>query len=479
MRSYIGDFRRHTLSPSLLIPLAILVTLSGGFGYTDSPSPVLATFVYFYENGFNLILFVGDEAGRPVPTATWHLTFVNQTLSNGSVLSRDFSLSATSNAAGIARITAYIPPANYSVSAAVTSDHGSLTESWIVSAEPEDVLRVGPNTIQPGRIGFLTTTGGLFTFYSDSKGGPPTGDQIRYALGTTPTAGGIAGPPTLSPPVNLGTMSGYVGVFPLALPGNVRSNQTTSVVVQVLSPNGTVVNSAEFSPALFPEVAGPTAQGARLISFVGGVLAALFFLIALVISFIGYGRDRVSGIIESVHVRPVTQQHLLLFRFLSMTTISTILSIGAVGIVALVLSHIWGIRLDLGFWAGVAGSLAAESCAVLGITFLFVRLVPSLELNVGFSLGSFAFCILGWGSILSVLGFTTASSNGGSVASMLVNPAELPSLSTMTFPIPGSAGAEGVSLGLAGAPEPAAVLSLILWAVVPLLIALVSARYRD
>jgi ABC-2 type transport system permease protein len=175
-------------------------------------------------------------------------------------------------------------------------------------------------------------------------------------------------------------------------------------------------------------------QGNSLVvQFFGGVLGLFIPLIAILGSYNSYGKDRVSGVLESVLAQPVSRRGLALSRYLSSflaMAIATSISLGVVDVIA---RYYTGSFVDTTIMLSSAGAFLVELAAFIGIMMLFAHLTRSSGALIGIGIGLFMIMDFFWGLIVDLL----ASNAGGSfsagfirvmIIGQFVNPAQFVSV---------------------------------------------------
>lgn len=416
MKQYLHDFSRGFFSTSTLAILVTLVGLSTFAAVTDQPTPAIGSFVYYYEGGFHILLYVGDESGRPVPGAAWSLRII-QIPNSPPHINNSFSIAhplpnatinTSSNGQGLARVFVNLTTGNYSVSGSVSTALGVVPESWVISSNEGRVIKPGPDTIQPDRIGFFSTKPGLFVMCAGSNESYPVGYEVKIAF-----LNSSSNPPSYRPSnlTSLGAVSGYANSVPL--PSNFsRFNQSQELYVEVLGPSGNITDSSFLGITPFRGVLGATGQASRSADYLVGYLPAVIAGLSVGLAYVSYGRERTSRSLEPVHSKPVTHWGLLLNRYLmSLATIVFVVGCGVLGYWSMFRNY-WHVALPLVTTLSLVGSYLIEAGAILGFCFLLARLTFSQGKLVGLSVGALLTWILGCQVIATAMPLSTSTVGG-------------------------------------------------------------------
>ncbi len=284
----------------------------------------------------------------------------------------------------------------------------------------------------------------------------------------------------------LGKMDTYDQIFdPPALPANVSQN--AALALSFFYPNGTAVfpGTDSFSISSFYPQA-QTYTGSQIDQTVLGFFVSVFGLFIPVIAIVGsynsYGKDRISGVLESVLAQPVSRKGLSLSRFLS-TFIAMAVAISIS--MAVVDGIVWYFTKSLvssTIMLASSGAFFAELAAFIGIMMLLSRVLKSSGLLIGIGIGLFLVIDFLWGLIISILvgitqvGFGSLAYYQYLIASEFANPAQFVALVNAYLTHQATTVGFGGTIGFGfqitpsqyGITIPSIVLTGILWAVIPL-----------
>ncbi len=450
VRPFIYDFRRTITSKSVLILIGIILLIS--LAIIPFTAPVVSSFggsptpdILYYRDpsAYHFIAFSSDQYGQPV---------------QGTEIS--MSLSGAKTYANTTAFGTYL----------YTSPVGQPqlpTTSWISTVQ--DKANASKSDVR--------------TFYAGLYGAKPSGYSIRYKIAATP-------PPPLykddSPYTAgqmdlLGNLTDYRQVFDPAIPNGL--SETTRVYFELFAPNGTAVSGRQmFITDLRHQQFRP--QATNVASFFFSTILSFFMPLAAILgAYSSYGKDRLTGVLESILARPISRQGLAISRFLSTLTALAVAAIASVGIVDLVLNQVLGSALPQDYALAIISGLVVEVAAFTGLIFLLSHLVKSTGVLLGISIVLFVVLYFFWGLIVFLLTLLLGGTSGSAVAaeatlvSYYANPAQfLQLINVYVFQ-----SSSGISLQSSnyGVTLQAIVLDGLLWAILPFLAFLYLAVKRD
>jgi ABC-type transport system involved in multi-copper enzyme maturation permease subunit len=461
-RPLLYDFKRTLRSKSvivaMLLPILIslaIVPLSLGVTTVSGP-PSSQALMYYDSNGYHFLAFSSDQYGLGAAGVTYQFNLTNA--------QGNYAGTGTTNSSGLAFITVKAPIGQtYNGLLTVTSSGSSLSGQFSTEVSLPNGTLVQPSEgqIVPISVGapipFWTvqdqnnaTKRDLLVFYAGPFGARPQSYSIYYkvynessfqtsnsATGQGNTSIIFRQPPAYfneSEMILLGTLNDYKQIYPVTLPSNdTCSNVVTSnggggaleagfpcsgdllIYFELFSQNGTLLQTQQFSPDQFftPPVVVQSVNIAS--SFFATIMGIFIPLIAIIGAYSSYGKDRVSGVLESVLSRPVTRMGLATSRFLS-TFLALGVAIGiSVGAIDGMLKYFGGQFLSATFLLASAGAFLVELAAFIGLIFLFSHLVRSSALLIGIAIGLFIIFDFLWGVIVLLVSVAVRL-NPGSLA---------------------------------------------------------------
>jgi ABC-2 type transport system permease protein len=482
IRPFLYDMKRTLTSKSVLIITAIILLISltiiplatprtTNFSSSAGPS------VLYYSDGgaFHFLVFSEDQYGNPISESGISLTLFNGYPSN---FNQTVQVPTNSSGMGSAAITA--PASNYELRVMVISGGGQTSYTSSISNNPS---------------GTVATVQGLFTTVTDRSDSSKRDLQVIYAgpHGVAPTSYSIyylaAAPPfgfstrfNESQMTFFQNLTSYHQVFDLTfLNGSFKGKAIFFSLFQ--NGNGTALETAEFNyEELRPQQFVPSATSVASVFF-AGILSFFVPLVAIIGSYSSYGKDHITGVLESVLARPVTRRSLAISRFLSTLLAICIATIGSVGIVDLILSSLTGSALSGDYLLAIISGLLVEIAAFTGLVFLFSHLLKSTGSLLGLSIGLFIFLDFFWNLVIFLLAAALGGTQGSAVylqatvVSYYANPAQFLNLvNVFVFQSTNGLVIQASNYGLT---LPALVFVGIVWSVVPFLVFLILAVKRD
>ena len=356
----------------ILFSLAIIPLISQT-GVSFQPGVNYDYSSYPTSNGFNVLMVAYNSFGQPLSGITFNLTGVNF----------DFSKTLTTNTSGLVE---FLVPAN--------STQGTLELNVNIVgsslSQPNQIFLSG----KPGIPSFLASINLVSDVSNASKKdifvfavGPNFSKPdyvLYYSIIPASKAGGFYGPLNESSMKYLADIKDITTVVNFNVPSNVSVNDM--LLVTAFQRNGTMIASLETN-IISPNINISASQIAS--GFLSGILSVFVPLMAILGAYSIYGRDRVSGVLESVLVRPVTRRSLLLSRFIA----GLMASAAAVIITILVVDLIFAVKLNqylsatfiFSSWA----SLVVEVAAFIGLLFAISQLTKSTGALIGAGIGLF------------------------------------------------------------------------------------------
>jgi ABC-2 type transport system permease protein len=525
---FLYDTKRTLTSKSVLIAMAAMILLSlaafGSFSANAIPpndSNTSQIFVYYDSSGYHFISFAWNEFGQPVSGTKFNVNVSVPTLSPSIV-----SGSGVTNSSGSTQFTIAVPENNgYTLSVVVTAPNSAVTASGAYTPFSSNTLPGRTVSVfqatrfqQPATPATVTDSANasardILVSWAGFNGSPPTGYFVYYKfLSGTPcqsgafvqTCGGVPSESLIPSELNqtnsqlLGTMSSYVQVFHAPqLGGNISKTSGSIVAIGLTYPNGTsVAASASSIPVaqLYPSAALTGALDNEVaVSFFETFFVLFIPLLTVVTTYNIYGKDRVSGVLESVLAQPVTRKGLSLSRYVSSFAGMSVAILASVGVLNLISQHFSQSFVDPTILISSTVALLVELAAFIGIMMLLSHLVRSSGALIGLGVGLFLVIDFFQGVIVALLTSILGIQNGSvgfyqlSVGLEFANPTQFvslvdtyltESLRVATF-LGIGAGSFPITPGEYGITIPAIVVTAVLWILVPLACFLYLAIRRD
>lgn len=148
-------------------------------------------------------------------------------------------------------------------------------------------------------------------------------------------------------------------------------------------------------------VVGNTVMGGYIFSSLNNLFGLLIPLVAIFEGYVVYGRDRLSGVLDSILIKPITKQNVLIVRFLA-CVVSVLIGLGISTTIvdsSLVANGYSAMPPQL--FITILLSFLSESSAFVGLVFLVSHLSRSQTILLGVPVALFfTFGIL-WGDIIT------------------------------------------------------------------------------
>ncbi|MHB8565606.1 MAG: ABC transporter permease [Nitrososphaerales archaeon] len=489
------DFRRTLRSKPALIAIAVVILLCLIVANNDSSANRQAILgsnhiydvAYLNSGGYHFLTYASDPFGAPVSGV-----YSQFNLSN-SQSGQNYSVSGTTNSSGLSLLTIGAPISSNYLASFLPHDCNSRC-----FPEPFPIKNLsldGGPVSYPGSI-FSTVVDSsnisrslLQVFYVGSNGTLPDNYKTYYKItndsppqNVTNKISAASFPYSESNMTFLGTLSKPDQIFRIPFPSSISSLATVNV--EIFASNGTFIYGEALPISAYNPNFGIESISEEAISIFSGYLGFLIPLVVIMGSFSSYGRDRVTGVLESVMSKPVTRRGLVFSRYLATVLGMTLATSIAIALVDVIFGYFFSdAYLSPLFLSSTFGALFVEVGAFAGLTFLVSHLVRSTGALIGLSIGLFILFLFFWSSISSALMLAAGLapfSDGGihlQIALDFLNPLEYTTLVysflTQTFltdPITSAQyGLNVISLVVAG----------ILWVALPLYACLRLAAKRD
>lgn len=393
-----------------LIPLVNLATSQTLF-YGSGVSAM-----EFYSGGqYHLLAYSYNTYGQPVAGTPLNLTFTG---------------------------TGAPPPSN-----AVTNSSGLA--SWVVpagasGAQQSYIFQVSGHTVTQGTLSPTPTLGevnfiggqplpfvvdpanssrtDVLFFYEGPNGTLPTMYHLYYNYSTQ-----FSGqPPDLSHMTLLSSPTSFVTVYKLPPP----PHGTTTITIAAYDPNGAPIDSSSTTNQSIGGAFTPPSPQELFTGFTAGILALVVPLMAILVAYNSYGKDRATGVLESVLARPVTRRGLGLSRYLSIVISLAVAVTITMGVMEVISQVLLGKILSPTFALSTVGALVVEAAAFVGITMLISQALKSAGGIIGLGIGLWVVLDFFWGILIFLgaylLGVQVGSGNylGLTIDSGFLNPAQ-------------------------------------------------------
>lgn len=490
MKPIIYEIKRTLTSKFVIILIIAIVGLSSLLSYEsaatfNSPSSAFAkpnlNYGYYIEgSNITMVGFAHNAYGEPASGVIAHFEY------NGSFYS------GRSNSMGFANKTFHINVSkqfnvgvNYTYSTFRSQKTTSQVEYSINLSQKFSGIDLIPGTVNPAN----SSSFGFQMLYVGNNGSPAPPLEIYVS---NYSSGELSQSLATNHSFEFNSSGFIVKTFFPAVTYADRNN-TYAVVVKNASGVSEVISTnpkSQYIGVIGPLTDyTPMTEGVLQDLVFSGTSQILGFLIPILAIFAGYltyGRDRTSGVLESVLKRPVTRGELISSRFAS-NAIAIIIAVGLSMIFSdLIIHHYFGMYLSTFFSLYFIWTYVVEGIAFLAIVYLFSHVVKSQGALLGGSIGVFVVFDLFWSiipvAILSALNVssTTSSYILANIAFDYSSPAGYSSLVRAMFTDEfGLFGAETINPTAYGIISPILIVAGLLWMIVPFSLAYVLAKYRD
>ena len=482
MKPIAYEIKRTLTSKFVIIMIIAIVGLSSLLAYesasTFSPSPVSSTpqvnYGYFVS-GTNLTMvgYAHNAYGQPVSRMTVYYEY------NGTFYS------AKSGPSGFANATIPIGTshtvkvdANYTYIIFRKTISTAQIPIPVYNTQIPSGLTIIPGIVNPTN----TTRFGYELMYVGSNG--TTAPSINFYIGNASlsTAGIVS-----APAFNYTGISGFTvkNIYPSV---TYADHNNTYAAVATNSSGGIIAQTVPQEATRLTDYAPMTQSDLQSLVFSGTseILGFLIPILAVFAAYLTYGKDRTSGVLESVLKRPVTRGSLIASRFTS-NAISIFIAVGFSMIFSdLIINHYFGMYLSTAFSLYFVWTYLVEGVAFLAIVYMFSHIAKSQGAVLGSAIGIFVVMDLFWSiipiAILSALKVSSSTTTYvyGTIAFDYASPSGYASLvQTMFTDKIGLISSHTIVPSSFGITAPILIIAGVLWMIIPFTIAFVLAKYRD
>lgn len=504
MRDFLYDFRRTFTGKFTIVMVILIVLATLGITYAavalssaSSGSPGSTAYVlpeiYQANGGYNITDYVVNGYGQPVPdlyistsitNSTSHVTtYFRGNTSNEGYLYFHYNNNASSilynyssvyqnglairNAQAYFNIfknsTAFYPNAIGGVGGSAFNLHNSSAVIYAAKVANPD----------------SKTTSNLMLYFAAPNGTVMPSYDLYYNVSQSNF------PPASSSGMTFYKTVGGTNHYLITLPLNATTDQR-NIVVGLFNGTGSFVAGTE--NVFYTSVsAASILQSALELPYtflipIVGIFSAYFY----------YGKDKTSGVLESVVTRPVTKGRLFVSRFVG-TSATFLVALLIAGIGAdLLLFHYTGSLMPTSSLMSIVIGYLVEAIAFSGIMYIISQFVKSQGALLGIGIGLFFLFVFVWGIVIDLIvhfGHINIATTGGyalSIALSAVTPTFFPTmvLSYDTGVYPPTFATISSGLNLVTASSVGITLATVLlvglfWLVVPSVISFLLARSRD
>lgn len=512
MRDFIYDFKRTFTGKFTIVMMILIILASVGITYAGvaisssssnsggSPSSIAYVLPEIYQSnsGFNFTDYVVNGYGQPVSGLAINS---NATMYSGpTVIGGKVYLNGTTNSQGFVyfrmngNATANELVYNYSSSFS-NGISSSAGEAFLLNSSKG--FSFYPNAYGASSLSYLkNTTDVLYYLRVATPSNQALSSEMVYFAAPNGTAipalsvyYNISSGTSSSLPSSTNGMTFYSNLsgsnhYLFTIPLNKTADRQNIQVVFTNS-SGDILGGNSY---ILYKFVSPAATLQTLLQFpyeflipIVGIFSAYFY----------YGKDRTSGVLESVITRPVTKGRLFASRFVGTAATFFVAILIAILLADLLLLHYTGSLMGWNSFIGMVLGYTIEAIAFSGVMYIISQFVKSQGALLGIGIGIFFLLVFVWGIIVDVLllylHVNTATIAGYSISVKLsaISPTFFPTLinSYITGVYPPTFGIR-TGLNLASAASLGITLDAVvaigaIWIIVPSLVSFFLARSRD
>ena len=511
MRDFIYDLRRTLTGKFTIVMIVLIVLATVGIAYAavsfssgSSTPPASEAYVYpaVFEtpHGYKVTDFVANGYGQPVAGLSIDSSLVNTTFNRTTATysTKMDNLSGKTNGYGYFNTTVPLSAGNYS-----QYRYNPLYISGInVSGElPISVIK--NNLTYAGYLVFNSavwqSTSNQSVYFIAKVANPSSKTisniEIYYA-----SANGSAMPEvnlyyyvqnqtSITLPLSSKEMMlyGQIGGFHnkvFTLPLNATANGL-DVIVELFPPTGGTQPIVMQSSAI---LYSSTSSGALLEAILQVPYEFLIPILGIFSAYFYYGKDKASGVLESIITRPVTKGRIFASRFIGGAVSFLVALVVAEALSDIIIYKYTGSLLSSSYFFSILGGYLVEAIAFSGLIYLVSQFLKSQGGILGTGIGLFFVMVLFWSDLMALVLF--ALHVDSAVKSGVIAALALDTISPSTFPslvIDLRSGVYGSTLGIStgylassvGITTVSVVLVGLAWLLIPALASFFLARSRD
>lgn len=490
MRPVFYEIRRTLSSKFVILMIVAIIGLSSLLAYESAASfnsspvtartPSVAVGYYISGSTMTFVTYAHNDFGGPFNGLSVNVSYDN-VIKSGASDSHGFANLSFNYVQGVApQLVTY----NYSYSIFGLRQHPASSQSYIIPG-----INYSGFTIIRGIISSTNSSNlGIQLLYvgPDGASAPETSVYIAPYPSNTYSMTSVEAYNNYTTNVNYSGVS-VKTIFPVFTGDQYNetyalaiANKTGSFISQT-NPNAAPLGRLSTYTPMTQTILQSLVQ-----SGIGSILGLLIPILGVFAGYLTYGKDKTTGVLESVLKRPVTRGGLITSRFFanSVSIIGSVIISMVIG--DLIIHHYFHLYLTTYFTLFFIWTYVVEGLAFLALVYMFTHMVKSQGALLGISITLFVLLGLFWQIIPAVielamgigaqssiyipltLGFNLASPSGysnlvsffftnriGTIAQVSANPA--------TF----------------GIVEYSLVIVGLLWILVPFLIAFALARRSD
>jgi ABC-2 type transport system permease protein len=488
------EFKRSLFrtSTAFIILVSVFVAIASATQVAANPpgaEKMYSAGLFYSDGAYHFEFYAFNQYGSPLSGVNYTVNVTAQ-----SSNTRLANLTGETEADGLVELSTSLPAGAYV--ADIDAGPQNRGEYWAQGATngsvdfgplyaEEVVPLLSPLTAAVNLLIGFSGELALQVFYPAPNEACERGCPVFFAL-TTDTSG--ATPLPESSMTSLGTLQSSIQTFSLSIPP--RGNSSVSnIQLEIFSPSGALLAmdtncpASSFNPYQIPDTIADVA-----FTPFGNDLGLLVPLLAIVLAFAVYARDRVSGVLESTLVQPLTQRSLAMSRLLAVVvTLLLALAIGMIlsdELIHLLVGYFLLPSYFLSFYLGSAIVIMF----FVGIVFALSHLLRSTAPLIATSAGAFLWFYLLWGVVVSSIEVGSQALYVGTEAAAALqvgvsffNPIQFSGLllTGVTDTTPGVAAQYGGSAESWGVTPVALAVAAAAWILIPVVLLLWRIRTAD
>ncbi|MGC8547034.1 MAG: ABC transporter permease subunit [Thermoplasmata archaeon] len=489
MKPIVYEIRRTLTSKFVIIMMIAIVGLSALLAYeTASTSTSVGissqpsvSFGYFINgNNLTMVAYAHDSYGNPVSRVNVYYQY------NGTEYIAVSSSNGYANSTfPVVKAPQILIETNYSYRQFGNRITSPSAQYMVNFSSYYSGLQIIPDIVNPSNTSNL----GFMVMYIGQNGTPSP--PITIIVKATDISSKISDTSNFTYYYNMSSIS-IAKIYPTIS----SDNRNMSFLVSAEAANGMplMLNTGigKFTPfidlfklSIYTPITQSRLQN-LVFSGAASILGLFIPILAIFVGYLTYGKDRTSGVLESVLKRPVTRGELITTRFISNALAILIAGSLAMIITDIIYNHYLHMYFSLLFLIDLIWTYLVEGVAFLALVYLISHVVKSQGALLGAAIGIFVVMDLFWGiipiAVISALGISSTSSSYVTVNILFdyVSPAGYSNLvqSLITGKL-GSFGGISINPSTYGITDLALAISGFLWMMVPFALAYILARYRD
>lgn len=407
MRPIAYEIRRTLTSKFVILMIVAIVGLSSLLAYESAASfnsspvtarvPTVAIGYYVSSGELNLVAYAHNDFGTPYSGLSLNVSYSN-VVQSGKTNAHGFAnFSYTYEHSVAPQLVTY----NYTYSVFGLSQHPAGSQAYIipgVNYSGFSIIRGIVSSTNSSNLGFQ-----LIYIGPNGASAPATGIYIA------PYPGSSLAMTSQSAYENHTSSYNYSGFIVKTIFPALNSNQYNETFAIALTSGGsTFVTPTNPNAAFLGRLSTytPMTQStlqSLVMTGIGSILGLLIPILGVFAGYLTYGKDKTTGVLESVLKRPVTRGGLITSRFLanSVSIVSSVIVSMIIG--DLIINHYFHMYLTLYFSLFFIWTYVVEGLAFLALVYMFTHIVKSQGSLLGVSIVLFIVMGLFWQVIPAVI----------------------------------------------------------------------------